>query len=205
LKHAVHVKNKIIQGLDSVNHSLDPVRLLKQIQFLQDALWKHVTFAKHISPSKNADTQPLYGFTLGSTPKESTEESNNDSLILKPAIIRRRQYRKTKKPRVKHWWRTRKDPLENVWDEVCSWLVDNPERTATSILLKLQKKYPGQYSEGQLRTLQRRVKSWREKSIIMYDDNWVKDEALAEGTKIGDLKAITVDRPENLKEAFLAV
>lgn len=202
LKQTVQIQNKTIENLDLVDYSLDPVRLLKQIQFLQDALWKHVTLAKQPSPDKNEERQPLYGFKLPLSPKESAE-NNDDNLILKPGVIKRRQYRKTKKPRVKHWWRTRKDPFEDVWDEVRSWLENDPEKTASSILSKLQEKYPEQYTKGQLRTLQRRVKSWREKAIITYDDNLLKSDPLAKDTRIGDLKAITVDIQKMEKEKIV--
>ncbi|MBU2431919.1 MAG: hypothetical protein KKH99_14595 [Proteobacteria bacterium] len=44
--------------------------------------------AKQSSPSEKEEKQPLYGFKLESTPKEFAEKNNNDSLILKPGIIK---------------------------------------------------------------------------------------------------------------------
>jgi len=164
-----------------------------------------VLLAKKPSPSEKEDKQPLYGFKLESTPKEFVEKNNNDHLVLQTGIIKRRQYRKTKKPRVKHWWKTREDPFENVWDEVRSWLENDPEKTATLMLLELQKKYPGRYSKGQLRTLQRRVKAWRERAIITYDDNLLKRNPFAEDSISGDLKAITVDTLQKVKKENFAV
>jgi len=73
------------------------------------------------------------------------------------------------------------------------------------MLLKLQKKYPGQYSKGLLRTLQRRVKAWREKAIITYDDNLLQRNPLAEDSISGDLKAISVDTLKKVKKESLAV
>lgn len=63
-----------------------------------------------------------------------------------------------KKPRT---WRTRKDPFEDVWPEVKSRLELNPGLQATTLFQYLQRKYPGTFQDGQLRTLQRRVKRWR--------------------------------------------
>ncbi|HKM81190.1 MAG TPA: hypothetical protein VJY15_09545, partial [Candidatus Acidoferrum sp.] len=34
--------------------------------------------------------------------------------------------------------------------------------TAKSLMERLQKEYPGQFAEGQLRTLQRRIQEWRQ-------------------------------------------
>ena len=62
--------------------------------------------------------------------------------------------------KVEHTWRTREDPFEEVWDEVRSLLEDNPGLEAKTIFEHLQRKYEGRFSDGQLRTLQRRVKSW---------------------------------------------
>ena len=59
------------------------------------------------------------------------------------------------------WWRTRKDPFETVWPEILLWLQQDPESTAKSLIERLQREYPGQFAEGQLRTLQRRLGEWR--------------------------------------------
>ena len=58
-------------------------------------------------------------------------------------------------------WRTRPDPFEARWPEVEARLRATPELEARTLLELLQEKYPGEHDEGQLRTLQRRVKRWR--------------------------------------------
>jgi hypothetical protein len=58
-------------------------------------------------------------------------------------------------------WRTRKDPFEGVWPELLLWLQEDPEATAKALLERLDQKYPGRFPEGQLRTLQRRLREWR--------------------------------------------
>ena len=63
--------------------------------------------------------------------------------------------------KVEHTWRTREDPFEEVWDEVRSQLEDNPGLEAKTLFDYLQRKYKDHFSDGQLRTLQRRIKSWR--------------------------------------------
>ena len=57
--------------------------------------------------------------------------------------------------------RTRPDPFEDTWPEVLYWLSEDPDSTAKSLFQRLMVKYPGKYCDGQLRTLQRRVKEWR--------------------------------------------
>jgi hypothetical protein len=63
-----------------------------------------------------------------------------------------------KKPRD---YRTRENPLEDVWPEIVSMLNDAPRLKATTIFQELQEKYPGVFQDGQLRSLQRQMRQWR--------------------------------------------
>ena len=62
--------------------------------------------------------------------------------------------------RSSHQWRTRKDPFAEVWEEVLTFLW-NPGIESKSIFCHLQRSYPGKFQDGQLRTFQRKIKSWR--------------------------------------------
>lgn len=59
-------------------------------------------------------------------------------------------------------WRTRKEPFDGVWSEILMWLQEHPEDTAKSLFERLGRAYAGRFSEGQLRTLQRRIRAWRQ-------------------------------------------
>jgi hypothetical protein len=63
--------------------------------------------------------------------------------------------------RVDHLWRTREDPFDDFWAGVEENLGINPGLEAKTLFEDLQRRYPGRFSDGQLRTLQRRVKIWR--------------------------------------------
>ncbi|MBD0328230.1 MAG: IS21 family transposase, partial [Pyrinomonadaceae bacterium] len=58
-------------------------------------------------------------------------------------------------------WRTRKDPFGRVWNEIQEQLASSPGLEAKTIFEALQRKYPGDFADGQLRTLQRHIKRWR--------------------------------------------
>lgn len=61
-----------------------------------------------------------------------------------------------------HHWRTREDPLEQVWEsEVVPLLDKEPALTPIALLEELQRRHPGEYPDAVQRTLQRRVKRWR--------------------------------------------
>jgi len=76
-----------------------------------------------------------------------------------------RKYRKTGQLpsalRTDHDWRTRADPFVEVWSWVVEQLSVNPGLEAQTLLGALQRAHPGQFADGQLRTLQRQVKRWR--------------------------------------------
>jgi len=60
-----------------------------------------------------------------------------------------------------HVWRTRKDPFEETWEDLLPYLQENPRLEAKTLFEHLQEIYPNKYQNGQLRTLQRRIKVWR--------------------------------------------
>ena len=63
--------------------------------------------------------------------------------------------------RMERYWRTRPDPFADVWPQLEQLLQVNPGLEAKTLLAHLQRQYPGRFADGQVRTLQRRVKRWR--------------------------------------------
>ena len=55
----------------------------------------------------------------------------------------------------------RPDPFAEVWNEVREVLEVNAGLEAKAVFEHLQRRYPGQFQDGQLRTFQRKVKYWR--------------------------------------------
>ena len=159
---------------------LDSIILLSQLQALQDQLWAYAYL-----PSQEVDTQsddrsdPARGVVvdvktridlsrLKSIALTSGDGASEPTLLTESATstsskerLYRKKRRKGRYHLVKHTWRTRPDPFAAVKDEIEETLRRHPHREAKSIFLDLQKKYPGDFSDGQLRTLQRRVKAWR--------------------------------------------
>jgi len=61
----------------------------------------------------------------------------------------------------RHAWRTRADAFEEVWPALKELLETNPGLEAKALFEYLQRRDPGRFADGQVRTLQRRVKVWR--------------------------------------------
>jgi len=58
-------------------------------------------------------------------------------------------------------WRTREDPFGEVWSAIQGQIQESPGLEAKTLFEWLQREYPGRFSDGQIRTLQRRIKLWR--------------------------------------------
>jgi hypothetical protein len=71
------------------------------------------------------------------------------------------RYRQSPKPRT----RRRPDPLEAHWAEMLQCLETDPDQTARELLTAFQTRYPHRYNIGHLRTLQRRLKTWRRQAV----------------------------------------
>jgi hypothetical protein len=137
------ISNDIKEKLKKQRKRLDPLALLNQIRNDQAAL------ASLVSPEDYA--------------KGLEQRSLEQFLLQLPRLWRAGEVRPThrKTTDIPRYWRTRKDPFESVWTDVLQWLQAEPDITAKSMFQRLQRAHPGQFADGQLRTLQRRVKDWR--------------------------------------------
>jgi hypothetical protein len=53
-------------------------------------------------------------------------------------------------------WLTRADAFAEVWPQIQDQLQLNPGLEAKTLFADLQRRFPGRFADGQLRTLQRR-------------------------------------------------
>ena len=129
-------------ALHKYQSGLDPVLLLHTIREAQSALV--------------AATAP----EVQETPRSESLEQFLGKL---PSLWRQGEVRPTHavKARAPRHWRTRKDPFEGVWADVLVWLQAEPDATGQELMGRLQSEHPAQFSQAQLRTLQRRLKEWR--------------------------------------------
>jgi hypothetical protein len=93
-------------------------------------------------------------------------------------------------------WRTRPDPFEQHWPEIEERLRLTPELEAKTLFELLQEQHPERYQDGQLRTLQRRVRSWRaasgpEREIMLAQLHRAGEAAQTDFTSTAEL-AVTI-------------
>jgi hypothetical protein len=72
-----------------------------------------------------------------------------------------RQDKLPSQTRFERTYRTREDGFAEVWSEIEALLITDPRVESKTIFEHLCREYEGRFEEGQLRTLQRRVKRWR--------------------------------------------
>ena len=178
--------------LEAIYQALDPVSLLQQITTLQDALWSLAVLQdSELLPAEASRTPTPVPFNLAACGVAAEASGpGTEAPAAVPATHAKRKYHRTRKPQGPRTWRTRPDPFEAVWEEVQQALAAEPERTAQSVLLELQTRYPGQFAPGQLRTLQRRVQAWRAKVLLTFDDQWLREDSLAGQTLPRPLQAV---------------
>ena len=95
-------------------------------------------------------------------------------------------------------WRTRNDPLAAVWDEeIVPLLRRAPGLTAVTIFEELERQHPGRLPAGVLRTLQRRIRTWRalegeEREVYFAQAHDPGRQGLSDFTDANEL-AVTLD------------
>jgi hypothetical protein len=93
-------------------------------------------------------------------------------------------------------WRTRLDPFEEHWPEVEERLRQTPELEAKTLFELLQEQHPERYEDGQLRTLQRRVRWWRaaqgpDREVVLAQQHRAGEAAQTDFTSTAEL-AVTI-------------
>jgi hypothetical protein len=141
LEHA-SVAEAVKENLKAERGRLDPLELLQRIREGQSAL--AVLASGDLSNGPERETLAQF---LAKLPQ-----------LWRAGEARPTHRRENPRPR---WWRTHKDPFDGVWPQILLWLQENAEATAKSLLGRLQQEYPGRFPDGQLRTLQRRIREWR--------------------------------------------
>jgi hypothetical protein len=94
--------------------------------------------------------------------------------------------------------RTRKNSFSDVWDFVIGLLMVNPGLEVKTIFKELQRLHQGKFQDGQKRTLERQVRSWRlehgpEKEIYFEQIHHPGDLCSSDYTRMGKLN-ITIQR-----------
>ncbi len=94
--------------------------------------------------------------------------------------------------KIERCWRTRADPFSEVWSEIEQILERATTVQAKTLFDYLSRRYEGRFQEGQLRTLQRRVKAWRAvhgepKEVIFPQSHRPGEQAQSDFTYLGRL------------------
>src|SRR5205823_14116922 len=130
--------------VNELRATLDPVRLLQQIRAAQQQL-VDIADKPVLGETAKPALPTLEEFLSGlRTAWREAEERPTSVAREKPKRSRRRP-----------------DPFAAVTVELRGWFEAEPWHTSREVLERLQAPCPGVYPDGQLRTLQRRLKEWR--------------------------------------------
>ena len=138
------VGTQVKERLRDTAQTLDPLQLLEQIRRMQQHLALLADGAKPRAPVCEKDDLSRFLASLSSAWPQGDAE---------PRTAKDQSGRGAGK--------REKTRFENVWPTVCSWLESDPDATGKDLFERLQREYPRTFPDGQLRTLQRRLKEWR--------------------------------------------
>jgi hypothetical protein len=165
--------------LTTLFEGLDPVRLLRHLERLQDALWQQAILPQAPVPLAPPRPEPITFHAkrcglgtaeeLALLPEPSPEEQET------ARSSRKYRWQAAPGPRT---YRTRPDPFADVMAEIQQRLETTPELSARQLLGELQVRYPGKFPDGQLRTLQRRVTEWRAAALLTFTNHWLTEDGL---------------------------
>ena len=111
--------------------------------------------------------------------------------------------------RVPHTWRTREDPLREIWPMALKRLRDAPELEAKALFEHLERDRGESITPGLLRTFQRRVRQWRlaegpDKEVFFTQDHKPGEVLAVDWTDMGSL-GITIEGRALAHKLFHAV
>jgi transposase len=100
-------------------------------------------------------------FRLSNTEPTQEIAATKAGMDVKTARKYLRSARLPSEQKAERRWRTRPDPFQEVWEGLRTQLNDSPTLEAKTLFEALQREHPGRFADGQLRTLQRKIKTWR--------------------------------------------
>jgi hypothetical protein len=107
------------------------------------------------------DNQVRRLFRLSKTERNQEIAASKAGMDVKTARRYQAAGKLTSELRGERMWRTRPDPFAEVWEQIRERIKASPGLEAKTLFEALQREQPGRFAEGQLRTLQRRIKVWR--------------------------------------------
>jgi hypothetical protein len=191
------LQEDVREHLSRVYRALDPVRLLQQLQALQDALWRQAVRGPFGSNDPGREAVPAMHFDPTACVSSDKLVVQGDEVDCKPTggemdiDHRGRKYHRAKRSLGPRTYRTRQDPFEAVNDELHERFLAAPELTAKMLLTELQQRQPAEYPDRLLRTLQRRVNEWRKRTILAFDDRLVTEDLIVGQSLPVPLRAVT--------------
>lgn len=142
----LHILRSDLRGhFDDIIHAIDPLKLLETIRLYQHQLAR-IAVGEPVGDKRSDLTAFLQGL----------------SVAWQEGAVNPLHHPAPSKPR---HWRTRADPFTDVWNEIEIWLKNEPQLGSRELLLKLEDAYPGKFTKGHRRTLQRRLQEWRVKVV----------------------------------------
>ena len=153
--------------LHEVAQALDPLRLLRHLEDLQQALWHGATHTFPLPPILSL--APLLPFSVehclpDALPGQEKGSGPTEAQHLPQDIME-----------VLNWQRTTKDPFEGVWEIILSGALVHPEWSGSDLFREVQRLFPGRFLPSQQSTLQLGLRKIRAHLLEILHELWPHD------------------------------
>jgi hypothetical protein len=153
--------------LHEVAQALDPLRLLRHLEDLQQALSR---CAIHLFPLlPTLSSAPLLPFCVDRCLPGTLSGQKKGSGLTET------QHFPQDVMEVLNWPRTTKDPFEGVWEVILSCVLAHPEWSGNDLFQEVQRLFPGRYQPSQLSTLQLGLRKIRAHLLKIMHEPWPQE------------------------------
>lgn len=141
------------KALEELQRSSDPVALLETVRRCQASL------ASLSAGQQHQEQRPRAGVV---DPEQASKEQRTLSRFLRNLQLLWQESQPLPEPKQKRRYTPRQRTLfAEHQEQIDKWLESEASMNAAEILRRLMALAPGSYHEGQLRSMERRVKEWR--------------------------------------------
>jgi hypothetical protein len=145
--------HQIAAALEELQRSSDPVALLETVRRCQASL------ASLSAGQENQEQRPRTGTV---DPEQASKEQRSLNRFLRNLQLLWQESQPLPEPKQKRRYTPRRRTLfAEHQEQIEQWLESEANTHAAEILRRLMALAPGSYHEGQLRSMERRVKEWR--------------------------------------------
>lgn len=168
LLHSGVVSEECIEQLHEVVQALDPMRLLQQLERLQQAVGQCAVAVVPLTRDVSMLPFDLQGGMQAAPPAHEM----GDAAV---SVMERLQGDPQRRGELLDWPRTSRDPFEEQWELILSVVLAHPYWSGGTLFREMQCLFPGRYRSSHQRTLQSGLRIIRARLLPLMQEPWPEE------------------------------